>query len=191
MGRLLYLLLFFCCLGLTTCQDSNTNAGELTAAANFDEEAELSNIMEVIADETACFFARDYECWKEYWVNKDYAFQAWNNIDGTYDAKVGWSEVDRRIGQYIKDNPVTLGGTTGHPNVERLNLRTRFYGDQVAHLTWEQYNSDEEESTYQISQEVRLMEKVDGEWKIVTVAAFWDYKNKVLAGTFTQEAAEN
>lgn len=190
MRKLPYLLFLFCCLCLTTCGNTNTNSGELTTAANFNEEAELATIMEVIKDETTCFFARDYECWKEHWVNEDYAFQAWNNTDGTYDAKVGWSEIDRRVGNFIKDNPVTLGGTVGHPNVERLNLRTRFYGDQVAYLTWEQYNSDDEEKTYQISQEVRLMEKVNNEWKIVTVAAFWDYKNIVQAGTFTQELAE-
>lgn len=191
MRNFLLLPFLFCCLCLTTCQDNTTSSGELTAAATFDEEAELVAIMKVIEDETTCFFARDYTCWKKHWVNEDYAFQAWNNNDGTYDAKVGWSEVDRRIGSYIKDNPVTLGGTTGHPKVERLNLRKRFYGDQVAHLTWEQYNSDEDEKTYQISQEVRLMEKVNGEWKIVTVAAFWDYKNIVQAGTFTQEIAED
>ncbi len=191
MRRLFYLLLLFCCLGFTACQDAKTSSGELTAAATFDEEAELAAIMNVIEDETTCFFARDYECWKKHWVNEDYAFQAWNNDDGTYDAKVGWSEIDRRTGNYIKDHPVTLGGTLGHPNVERLNLRKRFYGDQVAHLTWEQYNSDDTEETYQISQEVRLMEKVAGEWKIVTVAAFWDYKNKVMAGTFTQADPED
>ena len=187
MRSLFYLPLLFCCLSLTTCQDNKTSRDELNVPTNFDEETELAAIMEVIAEETTCFFARDYQCWKEHWVNEDYAFQAWNNTDGTYDAKVGWSEVDRRIGTYIKDNPATLGGTMGHPSVERLNLRKRFYGDQVAYLTWEQYNSDDNEETYQISQEVRLMEKVDGKWKIVTVAAFWDYKNIVQAGTFTQE----
>lgn len=157
----------------------------MTTPATFDEEAELAAIMAVIEDETECFFARNYDCWKENWVNEDYAFQAWNNLNGTYDAKVGWSEIDRRVGTYIKENEVTLGGTEGHPDVERLNMRTRFYGDKAAYLTWEQYNSDDEEETYQISQELRLMEKVDGEWKIVAVAAFWDYLNKVQAGTFS------
>ncbi len=143
--------------------------------------------MGVIENETECFFSRDYDCWKENWINEDYAFQAWNNLDGTYDAKVGWSEVDRRVGTYIKDNQETLGGTKGHPDVERLNLRTRFYGDAAAYLTWEQYNSDEGKETYQISQEMRLMEKVSGNWKIVSVAAFWDYLNKVPAGSFDVE----
>ncbi|MCX8211672.1 MAG: hypothetical protein OTI34_11535 [Lewinella sp.] len=184
MKRLFYLLPFICFLCLISCQDPETSSEEMTTAASFDEEAELAVIMAVIEDETKCFFARNYECWKEHWVNENYAFQAWNNLNGTYDAKVGWSEVDRRVGTYIKENQGTLGGTEGHPNVERLNMRTRFYGNTVAYLTWEQYNSDDKEETYQISQELRLMEKVDGDWKIVTVAAFWDYLNKVQAGTF-------
>jgi hypothetical protein len=184
MRRLLFLLPLLSFLCFLSCQDTKATPGELTVNTSFDEETELAAIMKVIENETACFFARDYDCWKDNWINEDYAFQAWSNPDGTYDAKVGWSEVDRRIGNYIKDNASTLGGTQGHPKVERLNLRKRFYGDKVAHLTWEQYNSDEDEKTFQISQEVRLMEKVDGHWKIVTVAAFWDYVNKVQAGTF-------
>lgn len=186
MRRLLYFLpVIFSCLCFSSCQDTGTTADELTVSASFDEEKELAAIMKVIENETACFFARDYDCWKDNWIDEDYAFQAWSNPDGTYDAKVGWSEVNRRIGNYIKQNAETLGGTQGHPKVERLNLRKRFYGDKVAYLTWEQYNSDDEEKTYQISQEVRLMEKVGDQWKIVTVAAFWDYVNKVQAGTFS------
>jgi hypothetical protein len=184
MKKLFYLLPLLSFLCFASCQDTKTTSGELITEASFNEEAELAAIMKVIENETACFFARDYDCWKDNWVNEDYAFQAWNNPDGTYDAKVGWSEVDRRTGNFIKENAVTIGGTQGHPNVERLNLRKRFYGNSVAHLTWEQYNSDDEEQAYQISQEVRLMEKVDGEWKIVTVAAFWDYVDEIQAGTF-------
>lgn len=180
MRKLLCLFPLFCCLCFTSCQDSEG----ITAEASFDEDKEFTAIMEVIEDETECFFARNYACWKEHWVDEAYAFQAWNNLDGTYDAKVGWNEIDRRVGTYIKETPGTLGGTEGHPKVERLNMRTRFYSNTVAYLTWEQYNSDEKEETYQISQELRLMEKVDGDWKIVTVAAFWDYLNKVQAGTF-------
>ena len=187
MKRLIYLVAASCALlFLVSCQGSPSSTGGVNAIADLDQENEVAMIMEVIEKETSCFFARDYDCWKETWVNEDYAFQAWSNSDGTYDAKVGWHEVDRRIGNYIKDHPLEEGGSFVHPDVERLNLRTKFYGDKVAYLTWEQYNSNQEETSYQISQEVRLMEKVDGEWKIVTVAAFWDYLNPVGAGTFTQ-----
>jgi hypothetical protein len=186
MKKLLYLttalLLLF---PLTSCQeaDSSLNAG-METPANFDEEAELADIMKVIENETACFFARDYECWKENWVDADYAFQAWSNADGTYDAKVGWSEIDRRIGKYIKEHPASAESGIQSFKAERLNLRTKFYGDKVAHLIWEQNNSNADGSSYKISQEVRLMEKVDGDWKIVNVSAFWDYIHDVPAGSF-------
>lgn len=184
MQKLVYLLPFLCCLAFTSCQQSSANgAGNLEAKPGFDEAAELAAIMKVIENETACFFNRDYDCWKENWVNEDYAFQAWSNSNGTYDAKVGWSEVDRQTGNYIKENPESNFGSIQSFKTERLNMRTKFYGDQVAHLVWEQYNGDAEQKTYQISQEVRLMEKVDGNWKIVTVAAFWDYLNKMPAST--------
>lgn len=180
MKKLLYLLAVICFSPLYSCQNANTDINPVMATPpDFDEEAELAAIMKVIENETACFFARDYECWKENWVDEDYAFQAWSNSDGTYDAKVGWSEVDRRIGNYIKEHPQQGDGSIQSFNAERLNLRKKFYGDKVAHLTWEQNNTGADGTTYQISQEVRLMEKVDGQWKIVNVSAFWDYKHKL------------
>ncbi|MEM9525954.1 MAG: hypothetical protein AAGA31_05045 [Bacteroidota bacterium] len=184
MRKLVYLFPLLCCLAFTTCQQSSANnMDDLETKQGFDEAAELAAIMKVIENETACFFARDYNCWKENWVNEDYAFQAWSNADGTYDAKVGWSEVDRQTGNYIKENPESNFGSIQSFQTERLNMRTKFYGNQVAHLVWEQYNGNAEQDAYQISQEVRLMEKVNGKWKIVTVAAFWDYKNKIAAET--------
>lgn len=180
MKMLFYLTTAILLFSFTACQQANTETNTAMAVpSDFDEDAELAAIMKVIENETACFFARDYDCWKENWVEEDYAFQAWSNSDGTYDAKVGWSEVDRRIGNYIKENPLRGEGSIQSFKAERLNLRTKFYGDQVAHLTWEQNNTGENGTTYQISQEVRLMEKVDGQWKIVNVSAFWDYKHKL------------
>ncbi len=149
-------------------------------SAVFDEAKETEKIMKVIEAETRSFYKRDYESWKNFYIHANYAFQAWNNGDGTIDAKTGWPAVDSGIGNYIKHYPVATGGSS-HPVVLRKNIITKFYADTVAYLLWDQYNSDQAAQLFQYSKETRLMEKRNGEWKIVNVSAFWDYKNYVPA----------
>lgn len=145
-------------------------------AANLENEKKAINA--TIEKETQSFFARDYEAWKSNYAQTDYAFQAWSNDDGTFDSNVGWTDINKQIGRYITENPEPL---SSHPKVERKNMMYKFYGDNVAYLTWDQFNSDKPEKNFHHSKEVRLMEKIDGQWKIVCVSAFWDYKNLIPA----------
>ncbi|WP_025763798.1 hypothetical protein [Dyadobacter tibetensis] len=141
-------------------------------------EQEKQAIREVIANETAAFFARDYDAWKSNFAQTEYAFQAWSNDDGTFDSNVGWEDINKHIGKYIEENPEPV---SSHPIVERKNMIFKFFGKDVAYLTWDQFNSDQAEKNFHHSKEVRLMEKIDGRWKIVCVSAFWDYKNEIPA----------
>lgn len=145
----------------------------------FNEAAEKKAILAALEQETDCFYKRDYDCWKAAWVQADYVFQAWNNADGTFDSSVGWQQVDARIGKYIREHPLQAGMNTFHPKVERRNMVFKFYGDNMVYMTWDQYNSDEEVKNYMLSKEIRLLEKQGGKWKIVNVAAFWDYRSKI------------
>jgi DNA-directed RNA polymerase subunit N (RpoN/RPB10) len=150
------------------------------AQTNFDENAEKANIMKVIEAETDCFFKRDYDCWQDQFTHTDYSYQAWSNADGTFDASVGWNTIEKNLGKYIKENPQEKEEAgSSHPKVLRKNIKVKFYGNEAAHLTWDQYNSDRTNSYFLQSKEVRLMEKINGKWKIVNVSAFWNYKNKI------------
>jgi hypothetical protein len=171
------LLLFFTGLLFQSCDNTTT---ERISAATFNEAEDTEKIMKVIEGETGSFYKRDYESWKNFYIHTYYAFQAWNNGDGTVDAKTGWPAVDSGIGNYIKTYPVEPGGSS-HPVVLRKNIITKFYADTVAYLLWDQYNGDQTSQKFQLSKEVRLMEKQNGEWKIVNVSGFWDYKNFVSA----------
>jgi len=168
----LFLIGSIFCLSCSTSPKKN----EAAEPANLDNEKKAINA--TIEKETESFFARDYEAWKSNYAHTDYAFQAWSNDDGTFDSNVGWEDINKQIGKYITENPEPL---SSHPKVERKNMIYKFYGDNVAYLTWDQFNSDKPEKNFHHSKEVRLMEKINGEWKIVCVSAFWDYKNLIPA----------
>lgn len=142
-------------------------------------QKEKDAILSTIEKETKSFFARDYKSWASTYAQTDYAFQAWSNNDGTFDASVGWQGINSTVGKYINENPEPQ--SSSHPIVERKNIMYKFYGGNACYLTWDQFNSNKEGDNFHHSKEVRVMEKINGEWKIVCVAAFWDYKNLIPA----------
>ncbi|WP_428660576.1 hypothetical protein [Runella sp.] len=162
--------LLFVIGAFTACKeaDSKTNS----SMTSVDEERETKAIMQTIENETTCFFKGDYNCWKENFVQANYAFQVWSK-DGYFDPKIGWLAVDDKIGRYIEDNKPGAGGSN-NPKVVRKDMIVKFFGDNVAYLIWNQYNSDKQMKNYTHSTETRIMEKQDGKWKIVNVTALWD-----------------
>ena len=177
-------------------QPSKELVTDIQPAANtsFDEDKEKAAIMKVIEGETECFFQRDYECWRKHFVQSDYAFQAWNNSDGSIDTKSGWKEVDEKIKAYISapenkpDSKKSMGQEPGikakpssHPKVIRKNIVYKFFTESLVYMMWDQYNSDPDELRYTFSKDCRIMEKVKGEWKIVNVTSYWDYKKSIPA----------
>lgn len=179
------LILFGCVL---TLLGSCTTPAEETPSAPSDTisetavQDETGALIAVIENETNCFFQRDYGCWKGHFIQSDMAFQGWNNPDGSYSAAVGWNEIDKMSGQYLKDNPVAEGGSS-HPKVERRQVKVRFLTPTLAYMTWDQYNSSPDNSYYTKSLETRLMQKVGIQWKILNVTAFWDYTQKIPPGS--------
>jgi hypothetical protein len=169
LGSLLFPLL------VLSCKPSSDNA---VASPPIDEAMERTAIMETIERETTCFFQRDYACWSACYAQTEYAFQAWTNADGSFDVQSGWPAVSRQAGEYMKANPAPPVGSS-HPRVERRNLLVRFFSPTVAYLVWDQYNSDPDMKNFVPSKETRIMEKIDGQWRIVNVTAFWYSRNPI------------
>jgi len=163
-----------------------TDSVAVTQKVPFDQNAETESIMAVIENETSCFFARDYDCWKAHFAHVDYAFQAWNRADGTFDAKVGWPEIDSKAGQYIKDNPVPPQGSS-HPDVQRRNVQVHFFNETLAYLSWDQYNFNPGTKAYTQSLETRIMEKMGQAWRIVNVTSYWDYARQISQDSLGKE----
>jgi hypothetical protein len=171
------LIMLGACAGmLFACVQTADKKVASAAASSFDESFEKAAILRTIERETSCFFKRDYECWKETYAQTEHAFQAWNNSDGTYDAKVGWQEVRSGAEKYMSENPEPEL-TVDASSVRRHNLKVRFFNENLAYLTWDQSNWREAEKKYYRSKEARIMEKIDGQWRILHVTAFWDYQH--------------
>ncbi len=164
------LFLFFSLTVITSCTKSNENT--------FDEIKETAVIMKTIEEETKCFFDGNYDCWNKHWSHEKYAMQAWNNDDGTFDAAVGWEKINKQGKEWI-EKYYKSGKNIVHPVVKKEKPIIKFFGENVAYLIWKQYNANKDNTFYIISEESRIMEKQNGEWKIVNVTALWNAKSKV------------
>ncbi len=143
-----------------------------------DEATETAAIMQVIDNETKCFFDGNYECWAKNWSHQPYAMQAWNNSDGTADAAVGWEKINAQGKGWIEDI-YKNGEVVIHPVFKRDKPQVKFFGKNMAYLIWTQYNADKDKTIYRASRETRIMEKEADGWKIVNVSAFWDVDKRI------------
>jgi hypothetical protein len=147
-----------------------------TSREKFNDSAEKAAILNTIENEIDCFYKRDYESWKENFVQEEYTFLGGNNPNGTFDATISWPEVDKKSGSYIKENPVEPGKGSP-PWIERKNMIIKFFSESLAYIIWDQYNGDETNRTFLLSKEQRMMVKINRKWKIANVSTYRDYKN--------------
>ncbi|MCC6410663.1 MAG: hypothetical protein IT270_03335 [Saprospiraceae bacterium] len=161
-----------------SCQQTEDKKTEIATTPAFNEAAETEAIWKVIENETKCFFDGNYECWANNWSHENYAMQAWNNDDGSFDAAIGWEKINAQgkdwIEKYYKN-----GKNVIHPVVKKEKPIVKFFNEKTAYLIWKQYNADKENKNYSVSQETRLMEKASDGWKIVNVTAIWNSKTKI------------
>ncbi|NIJ53824.1 hypothetical protein [Dyadobacter arcticus] len=172
------LLFLFASTLLFSCQPKEQKSDKQTQQSSFDEKAETAAIMKVIDNETKCFFDGNYECWASNWVHEKYAMQEWNNDAGSYDAAIGWDKINQQGKSYI-EKYYKNGKNVVHPQFKRETPQVKFFGENAAYLIWKQYNTDQENKFFLISQDTRIMEKQADGWKIVNVTSLWDSKTRI------------
>ena len=125
-------------------------------------------IMKLLADESAAFWNKDFDAWARCWVHAPYVRRmGWWSLGGvTY--RRGWDEVSTRARQQFVENPNT-NPTAAELRRDDMNLRI---GADMAWVTYDQYAPDTGEAVFDmpgLSRETKILEKHDGEWKLVYV----------------------
>ena len=130
-------------------------AGTVCAQKNNDVEA----IKSLIEKETTAFFEIDYETWASSWAHTPYAF--WSFADTTdVNSFSGWENINAGFREYFQ---------TAKPSkakIQRSWHDIKVFGNG-AYARFTQQVSDN--TVRQPQAEIRVLEKINGAWKIVCV----------------------
>ncbi len=138
------------------CKEVETIKADQMVNQEVDIDQETKAILETLNNETKAAFQRDYEGWKKYWVHGTDITKTYIDFaENTFSESVGWNEISHFVKTFIEEHPEP------EPVPKLLDkIDVRLYGNG-AWVTYEQ-----NDSIRGLKRETRLMEKVDGEWKI-------------------------
>lgn len=166
-------IFFTCGFGLLllsyACRHSETpQAAQPPQPPAINYEEEKAAILKVIDGESEAFWNKDYEKFASYWVHEPYIrTMGWWQAGGVTVVS-GWEERSARTKAHMEESPEANATAN---NVRRENINLRIYQD-VAWLTFDQYGEDTGDSLMDmpgLSRETRILEKHNGEWRIVYV----------------------
>ena len=147
---LLTLFIFASC---SEKKDTKTNG---IVSQQINPKLEKQAILERLNNETKDAFQRDYVAWTKNWVHDPSISKVYMNfVDSTFSESIGWKEISQFVKTFIDQHPEP------EPVPKLLDkINVRLYGNG-AWVTYEQ-----KDSLRGLKRETRLMEKVNGEWKI-------------------------
>lgn len=152
----LFIILIIALLGAISCVKEETEVVKQNVSDTHDFEQEKAAILAVINNETKAAFNRDYEGWKDKWVQETYVTKTYIDFsNNSMTETLGWDEINDFVKTYIEEHP--------EPDplpklVDAINVR--LYGNGA----WVSYEQNDAERG--LKRETRLMEKVEGQWKI-------------------------
>ncbi len=123
---------------------------------------DVEAIKALIERETKAFFEIDYKTWADSWSHVPYAF--WSFADTTdVNSFSGWDQIEKGFAEYFRTSKPSTA------KIERtwLGLEVKVYGNG-AYVRFNQHVKDDSQRPPQA--EVRVLEKINGQWKIVCVA---------------------
>ncbi|MCK6618465.1 MAG: nuclear transport factor 2 family protein [Cyclobacteriaceae bacterium] len=127
------------------------------SSASANDESVIKSLIE---KETKAFFEIDYTAWADCWAKAPYAF--WSFADTTdVNSFTGWEAINKGFANYFKTSKPSTA------KIERTWRDIRIYGNG-AYARFTQHVRDETDRPPQ--EEVRVLEKVNGQWKIVCVS---------------------
>lgn len=136
-------------------------------------QSEENAIKQVLRNETEGFFKRDKAQWANAWAHAPYIHFAANLYGGDFMLVKGWDKLEKHFASQFKSSKVSDKVT-----VQNANYTIRQKGD-MAYVAYDQTLLDSHGKT--TSKESRVLEKINGQWKIIDVTALTNLKNFSLA----------
>ncbi|HEX5169441.1 MAG TPA: hypothetical protein VFW11_09720 [Cyclobacteriaceae bacterium] len=131
---------------------------------------DIRSIKALIEKETKAFFEIDRETWSDCWAHVPYAF--WSFADTTdVNSFSGWEAINMGFADYFTSSKPSTA------EIEREWLDVKVFGNG-AYARFNQKVNDQDISRDKQA-EVRVLEKVDGKWKIILVGVIAS-KNPVI-----------
>lgn len=124
-------------------------------------QSDRENIMAIIAQETEAYMNVDYKTWASAWHHVPYAFWAYSDLETARELD-GWDAMNKSFTQYFKTSKPSQG--------EIMNdwIEIRIY-ENGAYVRFTQKVKDDFDT--QVTAQIRVLEKVEGKWKIVCMKA--------------------
>lgn len=139
----------------------NDSAGLATGRAE-----DIEAILEVLRKESEAFWNKDIEAYKRCWVNAPYVRRTgWWSLGGVT-WRVGWDEIERRTREQFAAFP-DKNATPETMRRENVVIRA---GRDMAWVSYDQHAAQQGEAVMDmpgLSRETKILEKHDGEWKLV------------------------
>lgn len=126
-------------------------------------QADNDVIKRVLRSETEGFFKRDKAEWSNAWAHTPYVNFAANLYGGDFRLIKGWTDLEKQFASQFKSNKVMDKVTVQNANY------TIHQNGNMAFVTYDQTLLDSHGKTS--SKETRVLEKLNGTWKIINVTA--------------------
>ncbi|MDL5051562.1 hypothetical protein QQ054_36770 [Oscillatoria amoena NRMC-F 0135] len=131
--------------------------GKKQSSAPANEELVIKSVIE---KETKAFFEIDKATWADCWAHEPYSF--WSFADTTdVNSFTGWDAINKGFSDYFKTSKPSTA------KIERSWNSIRIYGTG-AYARFTQHVKDDTGRPAQ--EEVRVLEKINGQWRIVCVS---------------------
>lgn len=138
------------------CGNNEENTPTNKEKQSPDFEQEKTAIIATLNDETKAAFQRDYESWTKKWVQDPTITKTYINFpENSFTESIGWKEISGFVKTFIEEHPEP------EPLPTLLNdVDVRLYGNGA----WVSY--EQQDSVRGLKRETRLMEKINGQWRI-------------------------
>jgi hypothetical protein len=134
----------------------HNNGNEIPLDTGIPPQAEKAAILKALNTETTAFFNRDYDLWAAQWVHEAFIAKTYMVFsDSSQSEMLGWQAINEFAKDYMREHPEPEPVPTLLSEID-----VRLYGKGA----WVSFRQDD--PARGLKRETRLMEKVNGQWKI-------------------------